>query len=134
MGIRIRQRDHRMLTLADVDAAVDFYRRVLGMQEVVSGDPPRRALAFGAQTINPNPPATRFEPKAERPTPDSADLCFSADTPLDAVMSHLDDEGVALVEGPVTRAGARQPLRSVDIRDPGANLIEISNPLEEPAA
>ena len=130
MGIRIRQLDHLVLTVA----TVDFHRRVLGMQEVVFGDLRRRALAFGTQKSNLNPPAAPFEPKIEHPTPAPADLCFSADTPLDAVMSHLDDEGVALLEGPVTRTGATHPLHSVSIRDPDANLIEISNPLEEPAA
>lgn len=132
MGIRIRQRDHRMLTVADVDAAVDFYRRVLGMQEVVFGDPPRRALAFGTQKINPNPPATRFEPKAERPTPDARLGGPVLHCRYVAGFGHQRPGPRG--HGAGRRAGARHPPHSVYIRDPDTKPIEISDPLEEPAA
>jgi catechol 2,3-dioxygenase-like lactoylglutathione lyase family enzyme len=33
---------------------------------------------------------------------------------------------VPIVEGPVDRTGALGPIRSVYVRDPDANLIEIS--------
>ena len=127
MTIAIQQLDHLVLTVVDIDATVDFYVRVLGMKKVVFGDPPRTALAFGAQKINLHPAAAPFEPRAECATPGSADLCFIADTPLDTVIATLHDAGVDITEGPVDRSGATGGLRSVYIRDPDANLIEISN-------
>ncbi|WP_286785532.1 MULTISPECIES: VOC family protein [Pseudomonas] len=122
--------DHLVLTVADLDVTVDFYTRVLGMQEVTFGEG-RKALGFGMQKINLHQAGREFEPKAERPTPGSADLCFIVATPLEEVIAHLETQGVAILEGPVRRTGATQPIRSVYVRDPDFNLIELSNPLDE---
>ncbi|WP_313515726.1 VOC family protein [Pseudomonas sp.] len=121
--------DHLVLTVADLDVTVDFYTRVLGMQVVTFGEG-RKALSFGVQKINLHQAGKEFEPKAERPTPGSADLCFIVATPLDEVIDHLETQGVAILEGPVRRTGATQPILSVYVRDPDFNLIELSNPLD----
>lgn len=123
--------DHLVLTVADIEATVDFYTRVLGMQAVTFGEG-RKALAFGNQKINLHQAGREFEPKAKRPTPGAADLCFIVATPLDRVIAHLEAQDVAIVEGPVQRTGATGPIRSVYLRDPDRNLIELSNPLEHP--
>jgi catechol 2,3-dioxygenase-like lactoylglutathione lyase family enzyme len=44
--------------------------------------------------------------------------------------SELAAAGVAIEEGPVERTGARGSIISVYIRDPDANLIELSNYLD----
>jgi len=123
--------DHLVLTVADLEATIDFYTRVLGMQAVTFGEG-RKALAFGNQKINLHQAGREFEPKAERPTPGSADLCFIVVTPLADVIAHLQAQQVAIVEGPVQRTGATGPIRSVYLRDPDQNLIELCNPLENP--
>nr|WP_236632166.1 hypothetical protein [Caulobacter sp. BP25] len=41
----------------------------------------------------------------------------------------LAAKGVAIVEGPVQRTGATGPIRSIYLRDPDGNLIEISEQL-----
>lgn len=122
--------DHLVLTVADLDVTVDFYTRMLGMREVTFGEG-RKALSFGAQKINLHQAGKEFEPKAERPTPGSADLCFIVATPLEEVIAHLAAQGVTLLEGPVRRTGATGPILSVYVRDPDFNLIELSNPLDE---
>ncbi|WP_313450374.1 VOC family protein [Stutzerimonas kunmingensis] len=129
--MNISHLDHLVLTVADIETTVDFYTRVLGMQAVTFGEG-RKALVFGNQKINLHQAGREFEPKAERPTPGSADLCFIDATPLAEVIAHLQAQQVAIVEGPVQRTGATGPIRSVYLRDPDQNLIELSNPLEKP--
>ncbi|WP_374200788.1 VOC family protein [Inquilinus sp. Marseille-Q2685] len=131
--MRIDHLDHLVLTVASIEATCDFYTQALGMQvETFGADTPegnrRKALRFGDQKINLHQAGHEFEPKALRPTPGSADLCFIAATPLEEVMAHLQRLGIAIEEGPVPRTGAAGPIRSIYLRDPDANLIEISNP------
>ncbi len=130
--MQIDHLDHLVLTVADIETSVDFYTRVLGMQAVTFGEG-RKALAFGNQKINLHQAGREFEPKAERPIPGSADLCFIVATPLEQVIAHLKAQQVAILEGPVQRTGATGPIRSVYVRDPDFNLIELSNPLEPSA-
>lgn len=118
--------DHLVLTVHSIDATVAFYTEVLGMEAVQFGAG-RWALRFGAQKINLHEVGREFEPKAARPTPGSADLCFISSVPLDAVAARLRGAGIALIEGPVPRTGATGPLRSIYFRDPDGNLIEVSN-------
>lgn len=118
--------DHLVLTVADVERAVEFYARVLGMEPVTFAGG-RRALAFGAQKINLHQAGREWEPKAARPTPGSADLCLLTRLAPDAVIARLTAEGVPVEEGPVTRTGARGELTSVYFRDPDGNLLEVAS-------
>jgi catechol 2,3-dioxygenase-like lactoylglutathione lyase family enzyme len=131
--MRVVSLDHLVLTVRSVEATCSFYTRVLGMS-VVTFDEGRKALAFGSQKMNLHEQGKEFEPKAERPTPGSADLCFLTDVPLAEVVGHLEALGVPLVAGPVGRTGAVGPIRSVYFRDPDGNLIEVSVPAQEPGA
>ena len=53
-------------------------------------------------------------------------FAFIATVPLDEVMAQLNAASWPIVEGPVMRTGATQKIRSVYVRDPDLNLIEIS--------
>jgi catechol 2,3-dioxygenase-like lactoylglutathione lyase family enzyme len=123
--MRIERLDHLVLTVRDIAATCAFYTQVMGMSVVTFGAG-RKALAFGQQKINLHEAGREFEPKAERPTPGSADLCFIADGRLDDVIAHLNAHDVPIAEGPVQRTGALGPIRSVYFRDPDLNLIEVS--------
>ncbi|WP_329103636.1 VOC family protein [Micromonospora sp. NBC_01699] len=125
-AVQIDVLDHLVLTVADLDRTVDFYRRALGMRPV-SFDAGRRALAFGTSKINLHQLGAERTPRAARATPGSADLCFVAGTPLAEVLAHLAREGVPVELGPVSRTGAMGPMNSIYLRDPDGNLIEISN-------
>ena len=116
--------DHLVLTVSDIEATCAFYTEVLGMREVSFGEN-RKALAFGSQKINLHQAGREFEPKAARPTPGSADLCFITSTPLLEVIEHLRSRGIEITEGPVQRTGALGPITSIYFRDPDLNLIEV---------
>jgi len=124
--------DHLVLTTTDEAACVDFYTRVLGMalESFVGGTPPveRKALRFGAQKINLHVKGREFEPRAHLPVPGALDLCFLASIPLAQVIDRLAQARWPIIEGPVLRTGATQKIRSVYVRDPDLNLIEISEP------
>ena len=62
-----------------------------------------------------------------RPCPGSADLCFVIDEPVAQFSESLKAAGLEILEGPVSRTGARGPILSVYFRDPDGNLIEVCN-------
>jgi len=127
--MQIDRLDHLVLTVANIEATCSFYSQALGMQIVTFGKN-RKALQFGQQKINLHEYGYEFEPKANYPTPGSADLCFIATTPLEVVIRHLESIGVSLLEGPVSRTGAIGLIDSIYMRDPDGNLIEVSNYVE----
>ena len=130
MSLSLDSIDHVVLTVRDVDATVSFYSHVLGMELAIL---PRgqKALRFGGQQIMLHRQGSDVAPKAQRPTPGSADLCFVTALSVGKVMQHLSSCGVAIVDGPVQRVGATGPILSVFVRDPDSNLIEIANRLAD---
>ena len=122
--------DHIVLTTAHEAACVDFYTRIMGMrlESFVGGTLPvtRKAFKYGNQKINLHVKGKEFDPKAHLPVPGSLDLCFIASVPLEQVIAKLNAEAWPILEGPVMRTGATQKIRSVYVRDPDLNLIEIS--------
>lgn len=131
----IKDFDHVVLTTANLDKCLDFYTRVIGMRveryrSGSSGDTERVALCFGDRKFNVHPPGFDANLKADKPTPGSLDFCFLADRPLGEVIAHLRACNVEIIAGPDKRQGARFALRSVYMRDPDGNLVEISEPYD----
>ncbi|MEN3110007.1 VOC family protein [Uliginosibacterium paludis] len=122
--------DHLVLTCTNPEATIRFYTDVLGMQLETFGQG-RLALKFGQQKINLHVRGSEFEPKAHLPVPGSLDLCFIATIPLDEAIARITAAGGTILEGPVARTGATHRLRSIYLRDPDLNLIEISEPLAD---
>lgn len=123
--MRIDRIDHVVLTVRDIDATCQFYSRVLGMRVETFG-PGRTALHFGQQKINLHQAGREFEPRAEYPTPGSADFCLITEQPMEQVVAQLQALAVPIVEGPVAKTGALGAMQSVYIRDPDSNLVEIA--------
>ncbi|MEA2383460.1 MAG: hypothetical protein QOH72_3431 [Solirubrobacteraceae bacterium] len=122
--MRIASLDHLVLTVSDPEATVAFYER-LGMRREEFGDG-RIALRFGNQKFNLHRAGNTIQPHARRPTPGSADLCLLVEGTLDEVERELERAGVVFELGPVPRTGATGPLRSLYLRDPDGNLVELS--------
>jgi catechol 2,3-dioxygenase-like lactoylglutathione lyase family enzyme len=123
--VAILSLDHLVLTVADPERTVAFYER-LGMRRETFGDG-RVALRFGDQKLNLHAAGHEFEPKAARPTPGSADVCFLFDdASIEDTLAALADAGIHVEEGPVRRTGATRALTSVYVRDPDGNLVELS--------
>ncbi len=120
--------DHLVLTVRDIDAAVDFYARALGV-EAASFAGGRRALQIGAQKINLQ---TLGQEVRNHACIGSGDVCLLTEAKLADVVARLTGEGIAIVEGPVQKTGARGPFMSVYFNDPDGNLIEVSSYAEAP--
>jgi catechol 2,3-dioxygenase-like lactoylglutathione lyase family enzyme len=125
MAFALDRLDHLALTVASIDAAVDFYTEVLGMELVLLDG--RKSLVFGVQTIKLHQRGHELSPHAAHPMPGSADLCFVTTTPLEEVMEYLNVLKIHIEEGPALRTTGLGRLRSVYIRDPDRNLVQISN-------
>ena len=126
---RITHLDHIVLTVADIDQSVAFYRDALGMEVehfAVADGSTRTALRFGSHKINLQAARSPFKPHAHVPLPGTADLCFVTETPLTDWLEKLASLNIPIIEGPVKRTGANGPLQSLYIRDPDLNLLEIS--------
>jgi len=114
--------DHIVLTVADIERSVEFYKRVLHMEEISFANG-RKAVKFGNQKINFQ--LLGQEPR-NRAQVGSGDVCLITEWTLDEVQRHLSSENVEVVEGPVEKSGANGPIQSVYFVDPDLNLIEIS--------
>jgi catechol 2,3-dioxygenase-like lactoylglutathione lyase family enzyme len=124
--MKITHLDHLVLTVTNIKTTADFYQCTLGLEKQTFGEN-RIALKFGQQKINLHQVGKGYEPKAQTPTPGSADLCFVTETPLAEAMQQVRDGGVEIIEGPVERTGAMGPISSFYFRDPDNNLIEVGH-------
>jgi catechol 2,3-dioxygenase-like lactoylglutathione lyase family enzyme len=126
MTIGIKNLDHLVITANNLQATIDFYTKVLGMEHVAFGDN-LHSVHFGDQKFNIHDASTNVSPKAKNIVPGSEDFCLISETSVSQVIQHLQDCGVTVGQGPVTRSGAAGALQSVYFRDPDGNLVEVSN-------
>lgn len=125
--------DHIVLNVTHVEDSAAWYARVLGMkrQDIVppTGGTPRVSMVFGRNKINLRPvhasPDDWFT--AYAPRAGSDDLCFLTKAAPDEVVDHLRACAVTIELGPVMKSGATGPIRSVYVRDPDGNLVEIAS-------
>ena len=122
--------DHVVLTTRDLSSCLRFYSEVLGMklEKFQTPTETRIALKFGNQKINVHEWGREFTPRAHVAAPGTLDLCFIASVPLEKVIEKLQQSDVTIIEGPVMKTGATSKIRSVYVRDPDLNLVEISVP------
>jgi catechol 2,3-dioxygenase-like lactoylglutathione lyase family enzyme len=122
--------DHVVLTTRDLAACLRFYSEILGMKHETFQTPTetRIALKFGNQKINVHEWGKEFIPRAHVAAPGTLDLCFIASTSLEDVIARLKSANIPILEGPVMKTGATSKIRSVYVRDPDLNLVEISVP------
>jgi catechol 2,3-dioxygenase-like lactoylglutathione lyase family enzyme len=123
--------DHVAITVADVDATLDWYERVLGAEAIhrdlwTNGTIPIALLQVGGSRLSVHPAAAPAAPHAEAPTAGSADLCFRWSGPISAALEALAAADVEVIEGPVGRPASNGEMgESVYCRDPDGNLIEL---------
>ena len=116
--------DHIVLTTGQLEACIHFYRNILGMELAETGG--RYVFLFGNCKINIHQRPGEFQPAALNPKEGSIDLCIITETPLEEVEREMKEKKAPLITGIVDRHGARGPMKSLYLRDPDGNLIEIA--------
>lgn len=116
--------DHCVIHVSDWDRANRFYRDVVGAELVERGN--GYAYRFGSAQLNVHGPGVEAHPLARRPVaPGNSDVCFEWPGPIEDAIRHLEQNGVAVEEGPVIRNGAKGAGSSVYFRDPDGSLLEF---------
>ncbi|MQS15578.1 VOC family virulence protein [Streptomyces kaniharaensis] len=119
--MRVIAFDHLVLNVADVERALDFYTGLLGLEPVRvaewrAGTAPFPSVRVSAETIidlvrNP------------RPGSNVDHICLTVE-PLD--WHEVIESGTfTVLDGPVSRYGARGTATSVYVRDPDGNTVEL---------
>lgn len=121
--MKLERFDHLVITTADAERCLHFYVDILGMELDERGG--RCAVKFGDQKINIHRKKAEFLPAAANVTYGSQDLCLIADGDIDAIKAEVEAKGWPIELGPVERTGALGRIRSLYLRDPDGNLIEI---------
>ena len=124
--IKIDRIDHLVLTVKDISKSCLFYEKALGMK-IVHFAQGRTAVQFGNQKINLHKLGDEFQPNARNANVGTADICLIADTPIESFIEHWRNLDITPETEVVNRTGADGAIRSVYIRDPDGNLLEISN-------
>ena len=125
--IEVDRIDHFVMRVADIDATCAFYANVLGMEvNTYGGKIERRALRFGRYKINLHPADTDWL-RAKDARCGGEDFCLITQTPMKDVVAHLEAYSVEIEVPPSNREGAQGTIRSVYVRDPDGNLVEVSN-------
>ncbi len=122
--MKLKNLDHIVLTTKDLDACLHFYRDILGMEAVNNNG--RWALTFGDQKINIHTKPGEFQPAAAHPEYGSLDLCLIVEGPIESVKRKVEEKGWEILEGIVPRNGARGAMKSIYLRDPDGNLVELA--------
>lgn len=124
--------DHIVLTTGHLEECLHFYRDFLDME--VTCENGRYALLFGSCKINIHQRPGEFKPAAAYPVSGSIDLCLITETAMEDVLSELRAKGAPVITGIVDRHGARGPMKSLYLRDPDGNLIEIARYVQQKPA
>ena len=123
--------DHVVITVTDINKSIHFYSNILGMelQEFLSttDNVKRKSLKFGTQKINLHEASKPFKPHAHNPLPGTMDICFLSDINVNDWIKIFDKFDIKIEDGPVIKTGANGTIKSIYVRDPDKNLIEISN-------
>ncbi|WP_256638276.1 VOC family protein [Streptomyces murinus] len=119
--MRIKDFDHLVLNVSDVERALAFYTGPLGLAGERVAEWRAGTVSFPSVRVS----ATTVIDLFERPRGESNvdHICLVVD-PLD--WQEVIGSGVFdVIEGPVPRWGARGSAQSVYVRDPEGNTVEL---------
>ena len=133
-GLHITDLDHIVLNVRDVEKTVRFYTEVLGLQperleEFRAGKVGFPSVRINSQTIiDLFPTKDDAEPRQNgaKTNGNLNHFCMVVgQKDFAGIVDYLNQKGVAIREGPISRWGARGRATSVYFLDPDGNEVEI---------
>jgi len=122
--MKVERFDHIVVTTDNLEKCLHFYVDILEMELDHNND--RYAVKFGNQKINIHRKKAEFLPAAKNVTYGSQDICLIAGGDIEDIKAEIEEKGYPIELGIVDRTGACGPIRSIYLRDPDGNLVEIS--------
>ena len=123
--MKIKNIDHFVITTQNLQVCLDFYVGVLGMEHWESKG--HHNLYFPGGKISIHTCKGEFQPAALNPTYGSQDFCLIVEDDLQTVKRELEAKGITPLTDIVERHGAHGAMRSLYVRDPDGNLVELSS-------
>lgn len=119
--MRVKDFDHLVLNVRDVERALAFYCGPLGLEPVRVEQWRAGKVPFPSIRVSP----TTIIDLLDRPrgTSNVDHICLVVE-PLDW-QQVIDADEFTVLEGPVDRFGARGDARSVYVQDPDGNTVEL---------
>jgi catechol 2,3-dioxygenase-like lactoylglutathione lyase family enzyme len=129
-ALKINAMDHIVLNVADVDRSLEFYAGVLGLPVERLEEFRKGAVGFPSVRINAGTlidlTLQRGAAIGEGSARNLNHFCLVADeTDLQVLAADLNQRGIEVVQGPVSRWGARGQATSIYVLDPDGNEVEI---------
>ncbi|WP_457032944.1 VOC family protein [Kitasatospora sp. P5_F3] len=119
--MRVKDFDHLVLNVQDVERALEFYCGPLGLAPVRVEEWRAGKAPFPSVRVS---PTTIIDLVAHERGESNVDHFCLVVEPLDW-QEVLDSGALTVLEGPVDRYGARGSARSVYVQDPDGNVIEL---------
>ncbi|MBT2365489.1 VOC family protein [Streptomyces sp. ISL-10] len=119
--MRVKDFDHVVLNVQDVERALEFYCGPLGLEPVRVEEWRAGKAPFPSARISP----TSIIDLVSRPRGESNvdHICLVVD-PIDW-QEVVDSGRFTVLEGPVERYGARGDAQSIYVQDPDGNTVEL---------
>lgn len=128
--LRVCALDHFVLRVRDLDAALGFYRDVLGLEvlfldEFRAGARPFVSVRIGAQLLDLVPDPS-FDPEAGARAGGYLHACVQVEGRIEEAIAFLRAKGVRLLgDEPAVRMGATGWGRSIYAADPDGYVVEF---------
>lgn len=134
-AIKVTELDHIVLNVRDIDRALDFYTRVLGLAGERVEEFKQGKVGFPSVRINQGTIIDLFPLKTNSPTLQQKEgkaqgnlnhFCLVVGKEsFTGIVDYLKANQVTIVQEPISRWGARGRATSVYFLDPDGNEVEI---------
>ncbi|SRR5712692_2105186 len=132
--IKVTELDHIVLNVRDIDRSLAFYAQVLGLKAERVQEFKEGKIGFPSVRINGNTIIDLFPLKDKSMPPQSGKnaqgnlnhFCLVVEKEdFSGIVDYLKGHAVSILQGPISRWGARGQATSVYFLDPDGNEVEI---------